>query len=291
MGLFSLYAPAKLNLYLRLMGRRKDGYNDLITVFHRISLSDHLIFCQRKKGITLTCDNPTIPLDKNNLIIKAYDLLKRKYKFRGGVHVHLEKRIPIKAGLGGASSDAATALRGFNRLFDLRLSDKDLYEIGSALGADVPFFLTKYQTGLGIERGDKVIRLGNKTVKLYFVLFIFPQGLKTKTVYQKFAYQQRQISLTNIITKVIMLPLFLRRKDVNAIERISYNDLLKPASILKPQIRRLIKRLKSLGFRASQMTGSGSTVYTIISNRKEALKLARRFANEKDFSPLIVRSH
>jgi 4-diphosphocytidyl-2C-methyl-D-erythritol kinase len=88
-----------------------------------------------------------------------------------------------------------------------------------------------------------------------------------------------------------MLPLFLRRKDVNAIGRISYNDLLKPAGILKPQILRLIKQLKTQGFRASQMTGSGSTVYTIIRKRKEAFELARRFANEKDFSPLIVHSY
>jgi 4-diphosphocytidyl-2-C-methyl-D-erythritol kinase len=291
MSHFSLRAPAKLNLYLRLMGKRQDGYNDLITVFHRISLCDRLTFSRAKKGITLTCDDPSVPLHKDNLIVQAYNLLKKKYKIQGGARVHLEKRIPLKAGLGGASSDAAAALQGFNRLFGSSLSQWDLYEIGRDLGADVPFFLTKYQTGLGIERGDKVIQLGCGKVKLYFVLFVFHQGLKTKTVYQKFTYKGRQISLTNIIGKVIMLPLFLRRKDVNAIERISYNDLLKPAGILKPQILRLIKQLKTQGLRASQMTGSGSTVYTIIRNRKEAFGLARRFANEKDFSPLIVHSY
>jgi 4-diphosphocytidyl-2-C-methyl-D-erythritol kinase len=291
MSHFSLRAPAKLNLYLRLMGKRQDGYNDLITVFHRISLCDRLTFSRAKKGITLTCDDPSVPLHKDNLIVQAYHLLKKKYKIQGGVRVYLEKRIPLKAGLGGASSDAAAALQGFNRLFGIGLSQWDLYKIGRDLGADVPFFLTKYQTGLGIERGDKVIQLGRGKMKLYFVLFVFHQGLKTKTVYQKFTYKRRQISLTNIIGKVIMLPLFLRRKDVNAIEGISYNDLLKPAGILKPQILRLIKQLKTQGLRASQMTGSGSTVYTIIRKRKEAFELARRFANEKDFSPLIVHSY
>jgi len=288
---FSLYAPAKLNLYLRLMGKRKDGYNDLITVFHRISVRDRLTFSKVRDGIVINCDDAAVPLGRTNLIAKAYYLLKKRYKFSGGAKVHLEKKIPIKAGLGGASSDAATALRGFNRLFGLGLSKWDLYEIGRDLGADVPFFLTSYQTALGIDRGDKVIKLGEKKVNLHFVLFIFKHGLKTKEVYEKFTYKKTRISLTNIISKVIMLPLFLLRKDVNAIERISYNDLLRPAGLLKPHILALIKQLKHKGLRASHMTGSGSTVYTIIVNRKEALKLAKQFVDEKDVSPMVVQSY
>ncbi len=288
---FSLNAPAKLNLYLRLMGKRRDGYNDLITVYHRISLRDRLTFSRTRDSISITCDDPAVPCGRNNLIAKAYYLLKKRYGFSGGARVHLEKRIPLKAGLGGASSDAAAALRGFNRLFGLGLSKWDLYDLGSLLGADVPFFLTSYQTALGIERGDKVIKLGDKKANLCFVLFIFKEGLKTPDVYKKFRYQKTRISLTNIISKVIMLPLFLYRKDVNAIERISYNDLLRPAGLLKPHIVALIKQLKNKGFSASHMTGSGSTVYTIIVKRKEALKLAEEFADEKDVSTMVVQSY
>ncbi|MBN1493179.1 MAG: 4-(cytidine 5'-diphospho)-2-C-methyl-D-erythritol kinase [Candidatus Omnitrophica bacterium] len=288
---FSLCAPAKLNLFLRLTGKRRDGYNNIITVFHRISLCDVLTFSPSRSGIIITCDHLAVPCNHTNLIHKAYELLRKRCGFRKGVRVHLKKNIPLEAGLGGASSDAATALRGFNRLFKLGLSQWDLYELGSLLGADVPFFLTSYQTALGIERGDKVIRLGTKKTKLYFVLFVFKKGLKTQKVYQKFTYKGGQISLTNIISKVIMLPLSLNRKDVNAIERISYNDLLRPAGIIKPHIVRLIKQLKHKGFSASQMTGSGSTVYTIINNRKEARELARQFADEEEFSTMIVQSY
>lgn len=287
----SLKAPAKINLYLRMMGKRKDGYNNIVTVFHRISLCDTLYFEHAARGLTLSCDVKGVPLDKSNLISKAYYLLKRKCGVLGGVRIHVEKKIPMKAGMGGASSDAATALIGINRLLNIGLTKWDLYEMGKELGADVPFFITKDRLSLGVGRGDEVVRLPFSGKGLYFVLFVFSDGLSTKDVYQKFMYPRVQMSLTKILGEVIMLPLFLCKGDVSAIASVSYNDLLKPASLLNPKIIHLIEQLKQQGVMASQMTGSGSTVYAILPTREAAQSVAKKFTSQGCQDIVIARSH
>ena len=137
-----IHSPAKVNLLLRVVGRRADGYHEIRSVFQMISLKDTITFAGNDSGmITIACDNPSVPTGGGNLIIKAAEALR----LRGGVYtvakIELKKRIPVGAGLGGGSSNAAAALIALNKLWGINLPRETLFEIGETIGADVPFFL------------------------------------------------------------------------------------------------------------------------------------------------------
>lgn len=291
--MITLKAPAKINLFLRLTGKRTDGYNNINTVFQRLALHDTLSFKRiTKPEIVFHCSHPGVPRNKTNLIHKAFYMMQERFNLPGGLDIRLEKKIPLKAGLGGASSDAAATIIAINRLWNIKLNKYALCDLGKVLGADVPFFLTGDSLAFGVERGDKIIRLPSKKQRLYFVLFVFKSGLKTKAVYEKFSYRrQPRMSLTNIQHTVIMLPLFLGKKDVSAISRITYNDLLIPASELKPHIAQLLQQLKNKGVQAAHMTGSGATIYAVCTNRKEAMQLANADISYKNVTPIITYSY
>ncbi|OGT95081.1 MAG: 4-(cytidine 5'-diphospho)-2-C-methyl-D-erythritol kinase, partial [Gammaproteobacteria bacterium RIFOXYB2_FULL_38_6] len=151
----TLLAPAKLNLFLHVVGQREDGYHELQTIFQLINLYDELTFVLREDDqifiVSKRCD-----IEKeNNLIYKAYQLLQTHTKKLSGVEIHLNKKIPIGAGLGGGSSDAAASLTAFNQLFKLKLSQKKLKELGVTLGADVPVFI-EGKTGWAEGIGEKL---------------------------------------------------------------------------------------------------------------------------------------
>ena len=148
-------APAKVNLGLNVCGPRADGYHDIATIFLKISLVDTLHFAETSSGMTLICDHPDVPSDAQNLICRAVALLQPLAPDRG-VQVHLQKRIPVAAGLGGGSSDAAATLLGLNTLWDLHLSLPQLADYASCLGADVPFFLLPDVAAVGRGRGDEL---------------------------------------------------------------------------------------------------------------------------------------
>src|SRR5262245_8635037 len=152
----SLLAPAKVNLFLEVLGKRPDGYHDLETLMVAIDLCDRLEFRPDDSGaVTLTCDDPGLTCGPANLVLKAADRLRRHTNHSGGARIHLAKRIPMQAGLGGGSSDAATTLKGLTRLWSLGLPDSELAKIGAEVGSDVAFFFSPgaaWCTG----RGEKV---------------------------------------------------------------------------------------------------------------------------------------
>ena len=146
-----LRANAKVNLHLRVLDRRPDGYHNIETIFHSISLSDTLEMSRRDEGFTISCTSPDVPADDSNLaVIAARRLLGEG---RGGVHIHLAKSIPVAAGLGGGSADAAASLVGVNLLYGLGLSDACLMEAAAGVGSDVPFML-KGGCAAGEGRGE-----------------------------------------------------------------------------------------------------------------------------------------
>src|SRR5688500_15047283 len=138
-GRLTLTAHAKVNLTLEVLGKRADGFHDIRSVMQRISLADTLTV-ERAEGLTLTCSDPGLE-GPENLVWRAAELLRTECGVAEGAALRLEKRIPVAAGLGGGSSDAAAALRGLNELWRLRLSGERLWELGARLGSDVPFFL------------------------------------------------------------------------------------------------------------------------------------------------------
>lgn len=275
MNSLTLRSPSKINLYLRVTGRRSNGYHELVTLFHRISLFDQMELRKKKAGFDLKCSNPNLACDETNLITKAYRLLKQFVPDLPGVSVKLIKKIPLAAGLGGGSGNAATFLLGMNKLYQLKLSRKKLVQVGKKLGADVAFFLYEVNQALGLELGDKIkpwpVKKG-----LNFILVISDKGLSTKMVYQNLPKKLPSVSLTKEMSTVRILRKLLDRKDFKQTSQFLINDLESVAISLRPSIQKTIRRLKQVGLNYVRMSGSGPTVFAILSDRKQAGDFCRR---------------
>src|SRR5262245_62048232 len=176
------WAPAKVNLFLEILSKRADGFHDLATLMVAVNLFDTLVFRSAPEGIALTSNRPDLSSGPDNLIVKAAALLQKRSGRNLGTAIRLVKRIPMQAGLGGGSSDAAATLLALNRLWDLELTREDMADLGAQLGSDVPFFVladTAWCTG----RGEIVDPLP-VGARLHFVLVCPPFGCSTAEVYR-----------------------------------------------------------------------------------------------------------
>jgi len=275
----TLASPAKLNLYLRVVGKEPDGYHKIVTLFHRISLKDTLHFRKRKQGFVLHSSDPSLPTDERNLISQAYNLLKAKIPTVGGVSVRLTKRIPMKAGLGGGSSNAAIFLLGMKRLYRLPISLKELVKLGRQLGADVPFFLHDIPQALGTGRGDRITPKPVKRKKV-FLLVKFTQGLVTKRVYELLPRPLPAVFLTKVSRDATITCKILGLKNISQNAGFLQNDLRQPAIQLKPSIQRTIAKINQCGVSLAGMSGSGPTVFAILSDLGQARRLARQLSKD-----------
>ncbi len=273
------YSPAKVNLLLKVLGKRRDGFHELLTVFHRISLCDRLTLKKISVGrFILTTSHPALRSRKNNLISKAYDLLRRHTPWKGGVAVTLEKNIPIAAGLGGGSSDAAHFLLGVNHLFNLGLSRNTLIRLGKKLGSDIPFFLYNVNQAVGRGRGE-IVKPLPFSGRLWFVVLKPPFGLATRKVYQKHSLGRRltRISRVDTITSA-----FFRGFKQGPASRLKLaNDLFQASSALDPEIKKMDRCLKEAGGKIRLMSGSGPAMLSIHDSKKEAERVARKLRASK----------
>src|SRR5258708_18678311 len=167
---FSLPSFAKVNLQLRILGKRDDGFHELCTVFQTVSLHDTIHFAE-SDTLELSCDDPNVPTDERNLIIKTAKALQKITGTNKGAAIHLEKRIPSAGGLGGGSSNAAMAILGLTRIWEVWLPDVELSELTTSLGSDVGFFLTG-GTAIGTGRGEKIGPLDDVTED--YILVVTP---------------------------------------------------------------------------------------------------------------------
>lgn len=251
-----LESPAKVNLRIEILKKREDGYHEIETILQKISLHDTLHFSLKKeKGVTITTDHPSLSVGKDNLAYKAVESMLKVSGYKGGVHIQIEKRIPLGAGLGGGSSNAATTLKALNQLLELRVSKKRLMELGLQIGADVPFFfLEGAAMGSGIGERLKKIELP----ALWFVL-IYPNfEVSTRWAYQNFVLTNQRIHFN--LQKFIKTP--------EGISRILLNHLEEVVSKKYPQIDIMKKILCSGGAMGTLMTGSGPTVFGIFPEEK-----------------------
>jgi 4-diphosphocytidyl-2-C-methyl-D-erythritol kinase len=251
-------SPAKVNLRLEIVKKRKDGYHELRTVFQKIDLHDTLRFeLTKKKGVSITTDHPDLPVGKENLVSKAARLMFERIDFREGIHVEIEKRIPLGAGLGGGSSNAAATLKALNQMLGAGFSKKELKEIGVKIGADVPFFLTQgAAVGSGIGERLKKIELP----VLWYIL-IYPNfEVSARWAYQHFILTKRQFHIN--LHKFPRTP--------RGISRVLLNDLEGVVSKEYPQIETMKKILCSAGALGALMSGSGPTVFGIFSGQEDA---------------------
>ncbi len=278
MKTLNIQSPAKLNLHLRVLGKRPDGYHDLLTLFHRISLADTIRIRKSPEGFRLTTDRQGLETGEGNLVTKAYRALQKKFPELGGVSVHLTKRVPLGGGLGGGSSNAAFFLLGMKKLFGLRISREALLAMGKKLGADVPFFLSESTQVMAWGIGEKMKKLPLRG-RLWFLLLVADQGLNTKKVYQELRWRGKPLSLTKEGRIVRIFRTFLEKKRIREAAALVRNDLESSAFGLRPAIPKAIAVLKGLGAPFVRMTGSGPTVFAVFSSRQEVSDLTKKLKN------------
>ena len=248
-ALYDVPAPAKLNLFLHVLGRREDGMHLLQSAFMLIDWCDTLHF-ERREGGVLTRQDLGTPLPADDLVLRAARALQAASGTKLGAHIAIDKRIPSEAGMGGGSSDAATTLLALNRLWDLGLSRERLAQIGVQLGADVPFFLGG--TNAWVEGiGEKLVPV--KLPSARFVVVKPPQGLETARIFRDPAL--------NRSTPAAIISGFA----ANPFERLfawGTNDLQPVAEKLCPGVPQALQWLGSQGLQG-RMTGSGSAVFAL----------------------------
>jgi 4-diphosphocytidyl-2-C-methyl-D-erythritol kinase len=267
-------APAKINLLLDVLRKRDDGYHEVEMIMTMVDLADRLEMEELPRDtIIISSQVGYIPLDEKNLAFQAARLIKDRYDVRQGVYIHLDKKIPVAAGLAGGSSDAAAALRGLNRLWKLQIPEDELCSLGAELGSDVPFCVTG-GTAIARGRGEKLEHIANPP-QCWVVLAKPPINVSTADVYGRFRANElkEHPSISNM---------------VGALERGSFADICeglgnvleKVTLDVHPEVMQLKESMIRLGADGVLMSGSGPTVFGLVS--KEA-KLPRIYNGLRGF--------
>ncbi len=292
-----LHSYAKLNLYLEVVNKRRDGYHNIKTIFERIDLSDKLILKSiPDKEIKIICDNPEVPCDNSNLCYRSAKLLQDSFKVNRGAQIKIIKRIPLGAGLGGGSSNAAFVLLGLNKLWKLGLSKATLARLAKKIGSDVAFFIYNSPFAKGTGRGDRIELLeGLNGVRLWHILIVPGIKVSTAVIYRKWDMQKIfKLTPTPIVksTKklvwgltrpkynVKILTSALEKKDLGLIGKVLFNSLEQVSVKLYPQIKRVKEWLTKKKVQSILMSGSGPAVFGVVSSRKEAVSLYRQLKQE-----------
>ena len=270
-------AHAKINLYLDVIGKRPDGYHEIETVFHSIGLHDDIYLRKRAdREITVHCEHPHVPCDPRNLAYRAAKLLVDNMSDLSGIDIKISKRIPVAAGLGGGSADAAAVLYGMNTLFDLGLTQRDLMRLGVQLGADVPFCILG---GAALGKGIGEILTPLPSLEDAWILLANP-GLEISTPW---VYQHVNLSLTAPKKNVTILTRCLRGGEFSSVARHLYNGLEVPVLSKYPVVTEIKTKLNNCpGSCGVLMSGSGATVFAFMQSQAEAKLAAANF--ESDFA-------
>ncbi|WP_110930528.1 4-(cytidine 5'-diphospho)-2-C-methyl-D-erythritol kinase [Paenibacillus bouchesdurhonensis] len=260
-------APAKINLMLDVLHKRPDGYHEVEMIMTMVDLADRLeMEALSRDTIIISSQAGYIPLDEKNLAFQAAKLIKERYNVRSGVYIHLDKNIPVAAGLAGGSSDAAAALRGLNRLWDLKIPAEELKQLGAELGSDVPFCITG-GTALATGRGELLTPLPNPP-QCWVVLAKLPINVSTAEIYGRFRSDE-----------VVVHPSAGRM--LQAIERSSFQgvceelgNVLEEVTLkLYPEVAHLKETMLKLGADGVLMSGSGPTVFGLVSKESKVSRI------------------
>jgi len=266
-------SPCKVNLLLNILGKRPDGFHELETVMHPVPVYDRLTFQRAASGIQLTCSEPTLPTDSRNLVYRAAESFLKTANIGDGVVLHLEKQIPLAAGLGGGSGNAATALAGLNEIFDHPLTRSQLDAIAASLGSDVPFFLQD-KPALATGRGEKIQSLEFfPALRGTALLLIHPGfGIATAWAYQQLAkFPEALNGRPGRAQKLISL---LQSADLKSAVAEFYNSLEFPALEKYPLLALFQEFLRENRAIGTLMSGSGSTTFAVVENKTAAEDLA-----------------
>ena len=275
-----LKSPAKVNLRLEILRRREDGYHEVRTILQKISLSDTLsVSLKKEKGISISTDHPRLPIGRGNLVYRAAQMILKKSGYKGGFHIDIRKEIPLGAGLGGGSSNAATTLKALNQLLEIGLPTKELMKMGLGIGADVPFFfLDGAAIAAGVGERLRKIELPD----LSYVLINPNFEVSTRWAYQNFILTKRHFHFN--LQGLVKTP--------EGISRLLWNDLEGVVSHKYPQIEEMKKMLLSAGALGALMTGSGPTVFGVFSGKREAEKAFKKLEHKvRRRGWIILKTH
>ncbi|MFQ5657290.1 MAG: 4-(cytidine 5'-diphospho)-2-C-methyl-D-erythritol kinase [Candidatus Methylomirabilales bacterium] len=274
-----LWSPAKVNLFLEIVGKRADGYHEVRTVLQHVDLCDEIRISKDVQGISVECTGLPCPGGEENLAYRATDLFREACGIRAGVRIEIVKRIPLGAGLGGGSSNAATTLWGLSRLFGTDMSPEGLHRLGAQLGSDVPFFLagpTTWASG----RGEHLHPL--PPFPRSWLLIAYP-GFPVSTAW---AYANLKLTGQDKSIRVIRE---VERGNYEPLLSASWNRFEEVVFHRYPIVEQIKECLDDWGARPALMTGSGSAVYGRAGSREEAERWAPRL-REKGCTVFMVQT-
>ncbi len=280
-----LKAPAKINLFLKILNKRDDGYHNIFSWFQAVSLYDRIVYDKTEDpGFNLQHDGPlSLPTDEKNLIIKTARLMFNTYDLEGGLNINLKKNIPISAGLGGGSSDSATTIYAIDRLYGLSLSNEKKQEIGQKIGSDVPFFFSSGQAEI-TGRGE-IIK--NISIPLDYSLILIKPKLSISTAD---SYSGLKMDLTISTESIKLFPYKDFREMISNLSEIE-NDFEQGHLKSFPILEEVKLALRNAGADFVRMSGSGPTIYGLFRNMPEGDGLKKIIRNDWQYfvlRPIIL---
>ena len=271
----SFKTPAKVNLGLHILNKREDGFHELETLFQMVNWCDEIKIECLSRGLELVCNQPDIPTDDGNLVIKAAHLLQTRFPDRcKGARIHLNKNIPHGAGLGGGSGNAAGVLLGLNYLWGLKINREDLISMASEMGSDVPFFLFA-PCAIGRGRGE-ILECVKSSLK-FNILMVYPRFPVSTTA----VYGNLKLKLTKRENIISILKNFLLQSEFAQLGATWSNDLELVVFQEHPSLSGIKKEMLALGAKGALLSGSGSTVFGIFDNPEIAKNAYSRLEGGK----------
>ncbi|WBW98458.1 4-(cytidine 5'-diphospho)-2-C-methyl-D-erythritol kinase [Oceanirhabdus sp. W0125-5] len=272
-------AYGKINISLDAVDKREDGYHLLEMIMQQIELYDEIDINRADEGITITCNKYFIPTDEKNLAYKAADLFMKTYNINEGVRIHIEKNIPVAAGLAGGSTDAAAVFKGMRDIFKVKASDEELMKLGESLGADIPYCFvggTAFCEGIG-EIITPLKPFNNKILVLVKPNF----GVSTKTIF-------KELDITKI-NKHVRTDRLLEAVEKDDLKSVCYHmkNVLENVTIMKHKsIKSIKKKMVDMGAINSMMSGSGPTVFGFFEDILKAQRCYEEF--KKDYKEVFI---
>ncbi len=285
---YSLIAPAKINLYLEILGDRPDGYHELVMILQSIDLADKInLRSISTEAIRIHCDHPQVPQDKSNLAYRAAELMVEQfpdvYARFGGVEISIQKNIPVAAGLAGGSTNAAAVLVGIDMMWQLGLTQPELQDLAAQLGSDVPFCLAG-GTALATGRGEQLSSL--PSLDSFYLVLAKDRNLMISTpwAYQAYraefgySYVQDSASLQSRAARVHSGPMVqaILNKNHAQIAQLLHNDLEKVVLPTTPPVSQLREAFESCGALGTMMSGSGPTIFALAASQAHATEMQQQ---------------
>ncbi|NLY21001.1 MAG: 4-(cytidine 5'-diphospho)-2-C-methyl-D-erythritol kinase [Tissierellia bacterium] len=265
-------AYGKINLYLKILNKREDGYHDIDTLMQKIDLYDDVYIKKNNRNIlNITCNDETIPTDETNLVHKVWDIMKEIKRDKFGIDVHIEKRIPSAAGLAGGSSDAHSMFVGLNEIWELGMKDDELAELSKKIGADLPFFFGENtMRGIGIGNELSVV---NELPSYNILIVNNGKPLSSGEIYSKLDIVPNKFDYEAVID-------YYSKRNFNELRKESLNDMESTSMGIYPEIEEIKQKMYKLGSNLSLMSGSGPTVYGIFEDEEKLEKAYEYFSKQ-----------